>query len=256
MNILVIQSTELDPIGVLGQHLQAQGAQLVTWLVEKQPAPPDGDYDGLIILGGPMNAHEDDAFPHLKQTVDLIQQFHLENKPIMGVCLGAQLIARAFGSRVYAHRVPELGFSSVWPIKPAVEADTEPQQEPWLTTCPPNLKIMQWHFDTFDLPQQATLLMTNDVCKNQAFRIGQTVYGFQFHFEVTPEIVLSWLQMKSAWIEANYPQLEQQLKEQVALYSEQSAEFARQVAQAWLNLSAQPKEHSKTHRDLIGTSLE
>lgn len=246
MNILVIQSTEIDPIGILGDHLKAQGAQLYTWLAEKQPAPPEGEYDGLIILGGPMNAHEDDKFPHLKQSVALIQQFSVENKPIMGVCLGAQLIARAFGSQVYRHTVPELGFCPVGPIAsllestPDSEPELQPELEPWLKNCPPDLNIMQWHFDTFDLPAQATLLMTNKVCKNQAFRIGQNIYGFQFHLEVTPEIVMSWLQMKDAWIEANYPQLDQQIKEQAALYSAQSAQFAKQVAQAWLKLIGTP----------------
>jgi len=243
MNILVVQSTEIDPIGVLGEHLEALGAQLHTWLVDNQPTPPPGEYTGLIVLGGPMNAHEDDKFPHLKQAVELIQQFHLEDKPVMGVCLGAQLIARAFGSQVYPHTVPELGFAPVRPIElmPAeltTESTAEP--EPWLQSCPSNLNIMQWHFDTFDLPKEATLLMTNDVCQNQAFRIGQNIYGFQFHLEVTPEIVMSWLQMKNAWIEANYPQLDQQLKEQIKRHSAQSAQFAQQVAEAWLKLAATP----------------
>ncbi|MEM6597497.1 MAG: type 1 glutamine amidotransferase [Cyanobacteria bacterium P01_D01_bin.36] len=240
MNILIIQSTAIDPIGILGEHLEAQGAQLHTWLTEKQTTPPRGQYDGLIVLGGPMNAHEDGNFPHLQQTVSFIQQFHIENKPIMGVCLGAQLIARAFGAQVYRHKVPELGFSPVSPVKPLPEPPPEAPPEPWLKNCPPNLKIMQWHFDTFDLPERATLLMTNKVCQNQAFRISHNIYGFQFHLEVTPEIVMRWLQMKDEWIEANYPQLDQQIKEQVALYSAQSAQFAGQVAKAWLDLIPTP----------------
>ncbi|MEL6938264.1 MAG: type 1 glutamine amidotransferase [Cyanobacteria bacterium J06598_1] len=235
MNILVVQSTEIDPIGVLGEHLEKQGAQLSVWLTEKQATPPAGDYAGLIVLGGPMNAHEDEKFPHLRETVALIQQFHLKNKPIMGVCLGAQLIARAFGSQVYQHTVPELGFSSVSVVESVA---TDSTAESWLQNCPPDLKIMQWHFDTFELPEQAELLMTNSTCKNQAFRIEQNIYGFQFHLEVTPKIIMSWLQMKDAWIEANYPHLEQQLKEQVTLYSAQSALFAEQVAKDWLKLTA------------------
>lgn len=229
MKILVIQSSSLDPIGVLGERLTRLGAQLRTWLPEQVPRPPEGDFSGLIVLGGPMNAHEDDKFPHLAQTVQLIQQFHQAQKPVMGVCLGAQLIARAFGSRVYPHSAPELGFSPVEAVEPLAD-------EPWLQALPRPIHLMQWHFDTFDLPAQAQLLMTNGLCKNQAYRIGDQVYGFQFHLEVTPEIVLSWLAMKNAWIEAHYPQLDQDLRDQIEAHAQESARFAQRVADAWFQL--------------------
>lgn len=229
MNILVIQSSSLDPAGVLGERLTSLGATLQTWRPEQAPSPPGGDFSGLIVLGGPMNAHEDAQFPHLAQTVQLIQQFHRAEKPILGVCLGAQLIARAFGSRVYAHAVPELGFSPVFAVEPRAD-------EPWLQDLPTPLHLMQWHFDTFDLPEQAELLMTNGLCKNQAYRIGNKVYGFQFHLEVTPTIVLSWLAMKNAWIEAHYPQLDQDLRDQIEAHAPQSALFAQRVAEAWFQL--------------------
>ena len=229
MDILVIQSSIRDPVGVLGQHLVRLGAQLHTWLPEQQPDPPDGDYAGLILLGGHMNAHEDDQFPHLRQAVELIQGFHQANKPIMGVCLGAQLIALAFGSRVAPHTQPELGFSQLEVLPAATE--------PWLTAfAPQDLHIMQWHFDTFNLPPDATLLMTNNLCKHQAYRIGSNVYGFQFHFEVTPEIVQSWLAAKSDWIATHYPQLDQRIQQQLERYYPLSSAFAAKVAEGWLQL--------------------
>ncbi|PZD71935.1 Carbamoyl-phosphate synthase small chain [Acaryochloris thomasi RCC1774] len=229
MNILVIQSGALDPIGVLGDALIQQGANLSIWLSAEEEAPPEGDYAGLILLGGSMNAHEDEKFPHLHQCVELIHQFHAEGKPIMGVCLGAQLIARAFGRQVYPHTVPEIGFVPITVADPTAE-------EPWLQGCPDDLHLMQWHFDTFDLPNQATLLMTNDICKHQAYRIGRNIYGFQFHLEVTPEIVRKWLATKNEWVEKNYPDLDQQVAEQLAHYAHQSARFAEQVANFWINL--------------------
>jgi GMP synthase (glutamine-hydrolysing) len=229
MNILVIQNSELDPIGVLGEYLEAKGIRLHTWLTSQQEIPPEENYSGLMIMGGSMNAHEDDQFPHLRQTVELIRQFYADGKPIIGVCLGAQLIARAFGSQVVPHSVPEIGFSPVRVVSPSA-------QEPWLKDYPAELHLMQWHFDTFDLPPQATLLMTNDVCQNQAYRIGSNIYGFQFHLEVTSEIVMSWLALKNSWIEAHYPHLEQQLREQIPAYIRQSAQFAEKVADAWVAL--------------------
>lgn len=233
-NILVVQHSRLDPIGVLGEHLIQQGAVLSTWLTEEQAAPPPGDYAGLVILGGSMNAHEDQKFSHLRQTVDLVREFHRKGKPILGICLGAQLIARAFGSRVYPHRVPEIGFSPVYTVG-------KTPLEPWLQAyLAPGISLMQWHFDTFDLPVGATLLMTNQICENQAYRISDNVYGFQFHFEVTPEIVMDWLADKGEWVEQHYPQLDSEVTKQVQLYAQQSAEFAKEVAQAWLSLTLQP----------------
>ncbi|MEO1182620.1 MAG: type 1 glutamine amidotransferase [Cyanobacteria bacterium J06636_28] len=229
MKILVIQSSIRDPIGILGDHLVALGAELFTWLPEQQVAPPNEDFVGLIILGGHMNAHEDDKFPHLKKTVDLVRRFHADDKPIMGVCLGSQLIARAFGSQVYPHSTPELGFSPLRVVEPVAT-------EPWLQDCPEDLHIMQWHFDTFDLPAQATLLMTNDICQHQAYRIGSNIYGFQFHLEVTPDIIADWLRVKSDWIDTHYPQLDQHIQAQIEVHAQGAASFAEQVVQAWVKL--------------------
>ncbi|MEM6518763.1 MAG: gamma-glutamyl-gamma-aminobutyrate hydrolase family protein [Cyanobacteria bacterium P01_C01_bin.70] len=231
--VLVVQNTALDPAGVLGDELTNCGAQLVIWSPDEQPVPPTGDYAGLVIMGGPMGAYDDAEFPHLRPTVYLIQQFYREDKPILGVCLGAQLVARAFGSRVYPHSTPEIGFT------PVTVADVT-AQEPWLKNCSADLKVMQWHFDTFDLPESATWLMTNETCRHQAFRIGSKIYGFQFHLEVTAEIIAGWQAMESAWIQANYPDLGPQFQRQIQAYGAQSAVFARQVAQAWFALLSTP----------------
>lgn len=233
IDILVVQNTVLDPAGVVGDELVRSGARLVVWLPEQQAIPPQGEYGGLLIMGGPMGAYDDDEFPHLRQTVDLILHFHRQGKPVLGICLGAQLIARAFGSRVYPHHTPELGFVPVQAIDGLAA-------EPWLRHCPADLHLMQWHFDTFDLPAQATLLMANSTCYHQAFRIGSNIYGFQFHLEVTAEIIAGWQAMESEWIQTHYPGLGQQFQTQFQTHGAQSAHFARDVARAWFSLISTP----------------
>lgn len=242
MNVLVIQNTALDPIGILGEYLIAQGANLSTWLTEQQATPPAGNYAGLVVLGGPMNAHEDDKFPHLGHTVKLIRQFYAEDKPVLGICLGAQLIARAFGKQVYPHRAPEIGF---YPLNPVCQNSPvslgecigkAKMTEPWLQSCPADLHIMQWHFDTFELPEQAELLMTNSTCDNQVYRIGRSVYGFQCHLEITPDIVMGWLAKNSDWLENHDPDLGQRVRTQLRAHAVQSAQFAQQIAQFWISL--------------------
>ena len=103
----------------------------------------------------------------------------------MRVCLGAQVLVRAFGQRVYKHDILELGFVPVFLSK------TSTTEDPLFKGCPDELHLMQWHFDTFDLPKEATLLMYGKRCRNQAYRIGSNIYGFQFHLEVTREILQS-----------------------------------------------------------------
>jgi GMP synthase-like glutamine amidotransferase len=225
MDILVIQHVEADPVGILGRYLEVKGAWLHTWLVPQRSTPPQGHYDGLIVLGGPMNACEDYNFPHLTRVTELIREFHRQDKPVLGICLGAQLIARAFGSRVYQNERPELGFTPLFPV--------DRVEEPWLQDYPAGMPMMQWHFDTFDLPKGAKLLLTNEVCTNQAFRLGRNIYGLQFHPEVTPEIVMNWIAFKTERIENHYPHLFEQLREQLVLHWVQSAQFTEQLANAW-----------------------
>jgi len=229
LDILVIQSSEFDPIGLLGEFLTAKGARLHPWLPLNQTQQPAArDYQSLIVLGGSMHAGDDSGFPHLRQVVELIRQFHAADKPIMGICLGAQLIARTFGEKVYQHKAPELGFTPVT-IHPDVT-------QPWLKALPRQLHLMQWHFDTFDLPSDATLLMSNNTCRNQAYCIGPMVYGFQFHLEVTPTIVNSWLADKGDWIDANYPDLDQTITQQLNDHWSTSTCFANALATEWIAL--------------------
>ncbi len=231
MKILVIQHMPSDPPGIVGECVHARGGALEIRLTAQGdliPASAEG-FDGLLILGGIMNAEEDTSYPHLRQTVDLVHQFHAAQKPILGICLGAQIIARAFGKRVYRHDVFELGFTPIVPLAAAAE-------DRLLRACPQTVHLMQWHFDTFELPEAATLLMSSQTCRNQAYRIADNVYGFQFHMEVTREIVQAWLGIAEQFITENHPDFPARFAQQLDAYMGEADRFCRMVSQAWLDL--------------------
>ena len=180
MNILVIQNCPVTPIGVVGDVLTTRGANLATLFPHRGdalPAAPHG-FDGLVILGGPQHAGDDVAWPAFAEMLPLIRRFHGEGKPILGICLGAQLISRAFGGTVRPFGGLEIGYLPV-------EITSAGRDDPLLAGLAAEQRIMQLHEDSFDLPEGAVLLMSNGTCANQAMRLGAATYGFQFHLEVT-----------------------------------------------------------------------
>ncbi|HEV2968868.1 MAG TPA: gamma-glutamyl-gamma-aminobutyrate hydrolase family protein [Pirellulales bacterium] len=141
---------------------------------------------GLIVMGGPMNVDETDRYPFLADEVKWIRQSVDAGLPVLGVCLGSQLLSKALGSRVYPNRVKEIGWYEIG-LTDAARSDQ------LFGDCRPTETVFQWHGDTFDLPDGAVRLAHSEQCENQAFRFGRVAYGLQFHLEVTPEIIASWL---------------------------------------------------------------
>ena len=204
IRLLVIQNSPTAPLGVLEECIRDRNLSLeILTPLAGDRLPIDTSYNGLIVLGGPMNAEDDANYPHLKDVVSLIQLFAKEDKPILGICLGAQLIARAFGSRVYQHTAVELGFTPLRVTDSAIAND--PLLKSALPSNPEPIHIMEWHFDTFDLPDRAKLLMTGENCQNQAYRISNNIYGFQCHFEVNQSILQGWLANGRDYLESNHP---------------------------------------------------
>lgn len=147
------------------------------------PVPHIASYDGLIFLGGPMSAI--DRLPFLDVERRLISQAIELRQPLLGVCLGSQLIAGVLGAAVRRNPVKEIGWFDVR-FTPAASSD------PLFSSFAAPESIFHWHSDTWDLPPGATLLASSDACPNQAFRAGPLIYGFQFHLEVTPEMIADW----------------------------------------------------------------
>jgi GMP synthase (glutamine-hydrolysing) len=143
-------------------------------------------FAGLIVMGGSMNVDETDRFPFLADEVRWLRQSIDAGLPVLGVCLGSQLLAKALGARVYPNLIKEIGWYDI-------ELTAAAKSDRLFGDCQAAETVFQWHGDTFDLPEGASQLARSELCENQAFRFGRAAYGLQFHLEVTPEIVSSWL---------------------------------------------------------------
>jgi GMP synthase (glutamine-hydrolysing) len=186
--LLVFQHVSFEILGTLHPLLKARGFRIRYANFGRHPhaQPEVARYNGLVVLGGPMNVDDHERHPHLALEVDLIRQAIEQGLPVLGICLGAQLIAKALGAPVHANGGKEIGWCEV-------SATVAAQDDPLFRDFGPVEKIFQWHSDTFELPVGAVPLATSQTCYWQAFRYGATVYGFQFHLEVDEPLIERWL---------------------------------------------------------------
>jgi len=186
--ILVFQHDPLGDLGVFTQVLEAQRRSFRTIRLFQGEIPIEdwANVRALIILGGPMGAHEDDRYPFLRLEKVIIRTALKQKIPILGVSLGAQLIAAATGAEVYHGNFKEIGW---FPVSLAPEG----QLDSLLGYLPERPMVFQWHGEGFDLPQGALRLASSLHYDNQAFRIGRSVYGLQFHLEMTPAMIDRWI---------------------------------------------------------------
>lgn len=183
--VLVVEVHASDPVGRLGDWLIEAGVELD---VVNEARPLDG-YAGLVVLGGPQHAHD----PELEPIRQLVRDAVSTELPMLGVCLGGQLLAAANGGRVETNPDgPEIGAQL---IAKRAAASTDPL----FGALPITPDVLQWHFDAITaLPPGAVQLASSPLCEQQAFRLGRLAWGIQFHIETTPEIVRSWAAQDAA----------------------------------------------------------
>lgn len=185
MRFLVLQHSPLDHPGVIRDFLKEDG---IAWdaidTFDGQPIPPLDDYTALIVMGGPQQIDQEAEHPWLVAEKDFIRRTIDEDvKPVLGICLGSQLIAEVMGGRVGPMAQPEIGVLDV-------EALPDAAEEALFAGFPARAKAVQWHlYAITDLPPGARHLMHSPLCENQAFRIGRAVYGVQFHMELSADMV-------------------------------------------------------------------
>lgn len=187
-NILVFQHVAWEPLGLLNPLLKQARFRIRYVNFERDPhAQPGLDgYSGIVILGGPMSVGQVADYPHLQYEQQIIREAIERDIPILGICLGAQLIAAALGATVGPNVEKEIGWYDI-------DLSDAGQSDPLLSTMRTRERIFQWHSDTFALPDGAVHLAGSTGCANQAFRYGDKVYGFQFHLEADAPTIERWL---------------------------------------------------------------
>ncbi len=184
--VIALRHIHFEDLGTLEPVLIEQGyaIQYVDPSIESLRHLSDKDADLLIVLGGPIGAYDEKIYPFLGGELELIQRWLLSGKPLLGICLGAQLIARALGANVYPLGVKEIGFS------PLTLTDAGRQSA---LAAVDGIPVLHWHGDQFDIPDGALHLASTPVGANQAFSFGTQVLGLQFHLEADTSKLERWL---------------------------------------------------------------
>jgi len=184
--LAIVHQRDAGP-GVFARVVEAQGHELEAWRPSEEPEPPRSDHDAVMVFGGAMNAGEERRHPWLPREKALLGELATSGVPLLGVCLGAQLLAEAAGGQVRRAAEPEIGWREV-ALGPAAVDD------PLFSALPERLETFQWHSYEAVPPRDATVLARSAVCP-QAFRLeGRPAWGIQFHAEVTLEGAEAWIE--------------------------------------------------------------
>ena len=183
MKLICLQHVEFEGPAWIGRWVEKNAMELKTvGLFRSESLPAPGEFDGLVVMGGPMGANDEHRFHWMAPEKDLIARAVQLGKPTLGICLGAQLIASALDAGVYPNPKKEIGW---FPLDKTAEAD----QSDFGALLPGRFTAMHWHGDTFDLPQGAVHLARSQACVNQAFAYKDHVLGLQFHLEATQDSI-------------------------------------------------------------------
>jgi len=236
VRILAFRHSPSDGLGLIAAVLDAHG--IACQCADLYAAPGKTcitDADTLILLGGSMSANDNLSF--LNREIECVRAAVQAGKPVLGICLGAQLIAKALGAKVYPNGKKEIGWA---PVTFTDAARNDP-----LFHGHDSEVMFHWHGETFDLPEGAELLASSADCRHQAFRLGDRIYGLQFHLEVTPEMISHWCQEDEA---CGAPEATEPIDPHA--HSPRAMDLARLVFGRWCDLvkaQMQSRRDSSSH---------
>jgi GMP synthase (glutamine-hydrolysing) len=235
MNVLVLQHIACEPPGVYEDVLVERGSTIHRVELDEGERLPDWrEFDAIVAMGGPMSVNDEDDLPWLRAEKAVIGEAVHGGKPFFGACLGVQLLAVSLGGNVAPGPAPEVGLLPVFLTDAAAN-------DPVFAGLPPELLTLQWHGDTFSLPEGAVLLASSPAFPNQAFRWGRSAYGVQFHLELSREMAEEWTRVPAyaeALARALGPGSESVLVDGLAARAKELRGYGRSLFERWLELFA------------------
>jgi GMP synthase-like glutamine amidotransferase len=229
LRVLVVENYDNTGLGQVGMALAEAGATIDLRRAHRGDPLPESvnGYDAAAVLGGGQNAMADGEYPYFPQLLDLLRDFEARDRAVLGICLGSQILARAFGGENHIGTASEFGWRDV-ELTEAAGADAV------LGALPGRFPIFQWHDDTFTLPECAERLAKNAVAENQAFRIGRATYGIQFHFEADRPLVREWNTAYASLIAEHHPGWLDRFEEEAARHGPDADAVGLTIARAWV----------------------
>ncbi len=195
MSVLILKNVSHEGPGTIENFLRIESIGYKIIECSSGDIPPASDFDTLVIMGGPMSVNETDLYPYIDRETGLASEFMKKGKKVLGICLGAQIMAKALGARVYPGPEKEIGWYDI-------ELRNQGIKDPLMGKLAVHpragdfwrrFRVFHWHGETFDIPEGAVRLAKSELYPNQAFKYGDHAYAFQFHIEVTKEMIHEWL---------------------------------------------------------------